>query len=169
MRKYFYILITLLAVLSIGFVGCKNKPTAVSDFLDEPEAPASSKTPTPTKTLPDDINFVKYKGIYFESKKYVDKESGKEFKYTVEVIDWKYGSNPATVIEFKGYEKGVAFTRYYVGTQRNSEKKFALTKVSGDGASRADIQFKTTGYAYLKPSDYTFTIELAALKDKPTS
>ncbi len=29
MRKYFYILITLLAVLSIGFVGCKNKPTAV--------------------------------------------------------------------------------------------------------------------------------------------
>ena len=32
MRKYFYILITLLAVLSIGFVGCKNKPTAVSDF-----------------------------------------------------------------------------------------------------------------------------------------
>ena len=37
MRKYFYILITLLAVLSIGFTGCKNKPTAVADFLDEPE------------------------------------------------------------------------------------------------------------------------------------
>ena len=37
MRKYFYILITLLAVLSIGFTGCKNKPTTVADFLDEPE------------------------------------------------------------------------------------------------------------------------------------
>ena len=35
MRKYFYILITLLAVLSIGFVGCKNKPTTVADFIDE--------------------------------------------------------------------------------------------------------------------------------------
>ncbi|WP_307972247.1 hypothetical protein [uncultured Brachyspira sp.] len=36
MRKYFYILITLLAVLSIAFVGCKNKPTTVADFgLDD--------------------------------------------------------------------------------------------------------------------------------------
>ena len=46
MRKYFYILITLLAVLSIGFVGCKNKPTAVADFLDEANE-ASTKDFTP--------------------------------------------------------------------------------------------------------------------------
>ena len=48
-EKYFYILITLLAVLSIAFVGCKNKHTAVADFIDESEAPTVSVTPTPTK------------------------------------------------------------------------------------------------------------------------
>ena len=71
MRKYFYILITLLAVLSIGFVGCKNKPTAVADFIDEPEAPTGSVTPTPTKKpLPDNINFQEYSGYSFMSKDY---------------------------------------------------------------------------------------------------
>ena len=33
MRKYFYILITLLAVLSIAFVGRKNKPAVAADFV----------------------------------------------------------------------------------------------------------------------------------------
>ena len=51
MRKYFYILITLLAVLSIGFVGCKNKPTAVADFIDEADEVTGGTDLTPTGTM----------------------------------------------------------------------------------------------------------------------
>ena len=70
-EKYFYILITLLAVLSIAFVGCKNKHTAVADFIDESEAPTVSVTPTPTKKpLPDNTNFQEYSGYSFMSKDY---------------------------------------------------------------------------------------------------
>ena len=45
-----------------------------------------------------------------------------------------------------------------------SKKEFPLIKVSGSGADRADISFNINeGYAYFKPSDYNFTIELAAI------
>ena len=71
MRKYFYILITLLAVLSIGFVGCKNKPTAVADFLDEAdEVTTGGKDFTPTsgdkiKVKSIGYNFSDYDGNFF--------------------------------------------------------------------------------------------------------
>ncbi len=165
MRKYFYILITLLAVLSIGFVGCKNKPTAVADFIDEPEAPTGSVTPTPTKKpLPDNINFQEYSGYSFMSKDYYYKSNNvdKKFQYTIKIKKSEF-TNGGTVAEFKGYENGTEFTRTYTGTTRNYKKEFPLIKVSGSGADRADISFNINeGYAYFKPSDYNFTIELAA-------
>ena len=168
MRKYFYILITLLAVLSIGFVGCKNKPTAVSDFIDEPEAPASSKTPTPTQTsLPNSSSFKDYSGYSFMSKDYYYKNNNVDtkFQYTIEIKQSSYAQG-GTIAEFKGYENDTEFTRTYTGTI-GYNKKFALLKVTGSGADRADISFDTEkGYAYFKPSDYNFTIELAATNKK---
>ena len=85
MRKYFYILITLLAVLSIGFVGCKNKPTAVADFIDKANE-ASTKDFTPKsvdkmKVKNSGYSFVDYVGNYFVSVKeyYISGNSGKHF------------------------------------------------------------------------------------------
>ena len=165
MRKYFYILITLLAVLSIGFVGYKNKPTTVADFIDEPEAPASSKTPTPTQTsLPNSSSFKDYSGYSFMSKDYYYKNNNVDtkFQYTIEIKQSSYAQG-GTIAEFKGYENDTEFTRTYTGTTRNYKKEFPLIKVSGSGADRADISFNINeGYAYFKPSDYNFTIELAA-------
>ena len=67
MRKYFYILITLLAVLSIGFVGCKNKPTAVSDFIDEANEATTGTDFNPIGEIKGygGYNFSDYAGNFF--------------------------------------------------------------------------------------------------------
>ena len=89
MRKYFYILITLLAVLSIGFIGCKNKPTTVSDFLDDLNEDTSSQTPKPTsdiKVVNSGYNFKDYNGNIFKSRDYYKSgSSGEKFAYTLEI------------------------------------------------------------------------------------
>ena len=92
MRKYFYILITLLAVLSIGFVGCKNKPTAVSDFgLDDLKEDTSSQTPKPTSDIKlvnggSGYNFKDYSGNIFKSRDYYKSgSSGEKSAYTLEI------------------------------------------------------------------------------------
>ena len=150
-EKYFYILITLLAVLLIAFVGCKNKHTAVADFIDESEAPTVSVTPTPTKKpLPDNTNFQEYSGYSFMSKDYYYKSNNvdKKFQYIIKIKKSEF-ANGGMVAEFKGYENGTEFTRTYTGTTRNYKKEFPLIKVSGSGADRADISFNINeGYAY---------------------
>ena len=150
-ERYFYILITLLAVLSIGFVGCKNKPTAVADFIDEPETPTGSVTPTPTKKpLPDNINFKDYSGYYFMSKDYYYKSNNvdKKFQYTIKIKKSEF-ANGRTVSEFNGYKNGIEFTR----TTRNYKKEFPLIKVSGSGTDRAYISFNINeDYAFLNLS-----------------
>ncbi|WP_288623349.1 hypothetical protein [uncultured Brachyspira sp.] len=65
MRKYFYILITLLAVLSIGFVGCKNKPTAVADEANEVIG-GTELTPTGTMKIAQPTGGATY-GFYFSA------------------------------------------------------------------------------------------------------
>ena len=103
MRKYFYILITLLAVLSIGFVGCKNKPTAVSDFGLKEDT--SSQTPKPTsdiKVVNSGYNFKDYNGNIFKSRDYYKSgSSGEKFAYTLEI---KKEVNPTYVILLYGDE-----------------------------------------------------------------
>ena len=121
MRKYFYILITLLAVLSIGFVGCKNKPTAVevtggTDFNPMGEIKGY-----------DSYNFVNYAGNFFWSVKeyYKSGSSGEKFRYSLEIK--KSGSS--TIAELKGYSEGEAFTKSYTGvnkTKDNQGDKFAF-------------------------------------------
>ena len=134
MRKYFYILITLLAVLSIGFVGCKNKPTAVSDFIDGAnEVTTGGKDFTPTsgdkiKVKNTGYNFSDYDGNFFWSVKeyYVSGSSGSKFRYSLEIK--KLGSG-STIAELKGYSDGKAFTRSYTGgnkTKDNLGDKFAF-------------------------------------------
>ena len=73
MRKYFYILITLLAVLSIGFVACKNKSTAVADEANEVTG-GTDFTPTgtmkiaqPTGGATYGFSFSAYAGNFFWS------------------------------------------------------------------------------------------------------
>ena len=131
MRKYFYILITLLAVLSIGFVGCKNKPTAVADFIDKANE-ASTKDFTPKsddkmKVKNSGYSFVDYVGNYFVSVKeyYISGNSGKTFRYSLEIKQ----SGNSTTTELKGYSEGKAFTKSYTGvnkTKDNQGDKFAF-------------------------------------------
>ena len=107
--------------MSIAFVGCKNKPTAVADFIDEPEAPTGSVHPIPTKKpLPDNINFQEYSSYSFMSKDYYYKSNNvdKKFQYTIKIKKSEF-ANGGTVAEFKGYENGTEFTRTYTGTTRN--------------------------------------------------
>ena len=129
MRKYFYILITLLAVLSIGFIGCKNKPTAVADFLDEANEVTGGADLTPIGEIKgyDSYNFVNYAGNFFWSVKeyYKSGSSGEKFRYSLEIK--KSGSS--TIAELKGYSEGEAFTKSYTGvnkTKDNQGDKFAF-------------------------------------------
>ena len=129
MRKYFYILITLLAVLSIGFVACKNKPTAVSDFIDEANEVTGGADLTPIGEIKgyDSYNFVNYAGNFFWSVKeyYKSGSSGEKFRYSLEIKK----SGVSTIAEVKGYSEGKAFTRQYTGgnkTKDNQGDKFAF-------------------------------------------
>ena len=130
MRKYFYILITLLAVLSIGFVACKNKPTAVSDFIDEANEVTGGADLTPIGEIKgyDSYNFVNYAGNFFWSVKeyYKSGSSGEKFRYSLEIKK----SGVSTIAEVKGYNnKGKAFTKQYTGgnkTKDNQGDKFAF-------------------------------------------
>ena len=121
MRKYFYILITLLAVLSIGFVGCKNKPTAVE------VTGGADLTPIGEIKGYDSYNFVNYAGNFFWSVKeyYKSGSSGEKFRYSLEIKK----SGVSTIAELKGYSEGKAFTRSYTGgnkTKDNLGDKFAF-------------------------------------------
>ena len=130
MRKYFYILITLLAVLSIGFVACKNKPTAVSDFIDEANEVTGGADLTPIGEIKGygGYNFVNYAGNFFWSVKeyYKSGSSGDKFRYSLEIKK----SGGSTIAEVKGYNnKGEAFTKQYTGgnkTTDNQGDKFAF-------------------------------------------
>ena len=138
MRKYFYILITLLAVLSIGFVACKNKPTAVSDFIDEANEVTGGTDFTPTGTMKIaqptggatyGFSFSAYAGNFFWSVKeyYKSGNSGEKFRYSLEIKKLASGS---TIAEVKGYNnKGKAFTKQYTGVNRTKDNqgyKFAF-------------------------------------------
>ena len=129
MRKYFYILITLLAVLSIGFVACKNKPTAVSDFIDEANEVTGGADLTPIGEIKgyDSYNFVNYAGNFFWSVKeyYKSGSSGEKFRYSLEIKK----SGVSTIAELKGYSEGKAFTKQYTGVNRTKDNqgyKFAF-------------------------------------------
>ena len=108
MRKYFYILITLLAVLSIGFVGCKNKPTAVADFLDEANEVTGGTNFTPKGTMKIaqptggatyGFSFSAYAGNFFWSVKeyYISGSSGSKFRYSLEIKKLGSGSTIARI------------------------------------------------------------------------
>ena len=129
MRKYFYILITLLAVLSIGFVGCKNKPTAVADFLDEANEATTGADFNPIGEIKGygGYNFSDYAGNFFWSVKeyYKSGSSGDKFRYSLEIKK----SGISTIAEVKGYSEGKAFTKSYTGgnkTTDNQGDKFAF-------------------------------------------
>ena len=130
MRKYFYILITLLAVLSIAFVGCKNKPTAVSDFIDEANEATTGTDFNPIGEIKGygGYNFSDYAGNFFWSVKeyYISGSSGDKFRYSLEI---KKSDNNSTIAELKGYNNGEAFTKSYTGgnkTTDNQGDKFAF-------------------------------------------
>ena len=147
MRKYFYILITLLAVLSIGFVGCKNKPTAVSDFIDEANEVTGGADLTPIGEIKgyDSYNFVNYAGNFFWSVKeyYKSGSSGEKFRYSLEIKK----SGVSTIAELKGYSEGKAFTKSYTGGNWTIGNKFPF------GYNNGFLQFDSTNtsnkYAYL--------------------
>ena len=149
MRKYFYILITLLAVLSIGFVGCKNKPTAIADFLDEANEVTGGADLTPIGEIKgyDSYNFVNYAGNFFWSVKeyYKSGNSGEKFRYSLEIKKLASGS---TIAEVKGYNnKGEAFTKSYTGGNWTAGNKFPF------GYNNGFLQFDSTNtsnkHAYL--------------------
>ena len=144
MRKYFYILITLLAVLSIGFVGCKNKPTAVADEANEVTGGTDFNPMGEIKGY-GGYNFSDYAGNFFWSVKeyYKSGNSGEKFRYSLEIK--KSGSS--TIAEVKGYNNGEAFTKSYTGGSWTVGNKFPF------GYNNGFLQFDSTNtsnkYAYL--------------------
>ena len=150
MRKYFYILITLLAVLSIGFVGCKNKPTAVevtggTDFNPMGEIKGYGG-----------YNFSDYDGNFFWSVKeyYISGSSGSKFRYSLEIK--KLGNS--TIAELKGYSKGEEFTKSYTSvnkTKDNQGEKFAF------GYGGNNIRFDSDNQHALLTADGLNNLKLA--------
>ena len=116
--------------MSIAFVGCKNKPTAVADFLDGANEVTGGADLTPIGEIKgyDSYNFVNYAGNFFWSVKeyYKSGSSGEKFRYSLEI---KKLDNNSTIAELKGYSEGKAFTKSYTGvnkTKDNQDDKFAF-------------------------------------------
>ena len=167
MRKYFYILITLLAVLSIGFVGCKNKPTTVSDFIDE----AGEKTPGETLN-PDAITInvnqgpLQYEGKTFESTTR-KKPDGTDFKYKITFRDPGYTPR-ATVMDFVGYDKegkDISAT-YTIGNKIGgaTADKHELIPYQFNIYESSELIIYKSGLAKFKPRGFNSYIELAYKK-----
>ena len=142
MRKYFYILITLLAVLSIGFVGCKNKPTAVEDFGLKEDT--SSQTPKPTSDIKlvnggSGYNFKDYSGNIFKSRDYYKSgSSGEKFAYTLEI---KTEGNSTYAILSYGDEVKAKLAGGANQTTDNKGKKFILSP--SENVIRFKYKFKS--------------------------
>ena len=142
MRKYFYILITLLAVLSIGFVGCKNKPTAVADFIDEANKVTGGTDFNPMGEIKGygGYNFSDYAGNFFWSVKeyYKSGSSGEKFRYSLEI---KTEGNSTYAILSYGDEVKAKLAGGANQTTDNKGKKFILSP--SENVIRFKYKFKS--------------------------
>lgn len=157
-------------------IACKNKSTAASDFLDEPEVANPTETLTPTGKI-NNINkngsAQQFANLKFVSKTY--KENGISFQYKIEIKQLTT-ENKGTSLTFTGYENGSQFSREYIfpGSypgradnyyQVNEGGSGVLRLRSGGGAQTAKVKFyndaSDKGWVDFQPSDYTFTLKLA--------
>ena len=151
MRKYFYILITLLAVLSIGFVGCKNKPTAVAYFLEE----AEEKMPGETLTTSGNITFnnvspQNYVGKTFESTTRKN-PNGTTFKYKITFENDNNAAQKTTLMKFSGFDKtGNDISKTYIvnGTTKYDAEKEQYAPYKFSGYESLYLIIYRTGYLY---------------------
>ena len=151
MRKYFYILITLLAVLSIGFVGCENKPTAVAYFLEE----AEEKMPGETLTTSGNITFnnvspQNYVGKTFESTTRKN-PNGTTFKYKITFENDNNAAQKTTLMKFSGFDKtGNDISKTYIvnGTTKYDAEKEQYMPYKFSGYESLDLIIYRTGYLY---------------------
>ena len=164
MRKYFYILITLLAVLSIGFIGCKNKPTTVADFIDEAGEKTPGETLIPSSTIDINVNqgAVQYDKKTFESTTR-KKPDGTEFKYTI-TFEKQNDEYKTVLLKFTGYDQnGNDISKNYSlgGARSSSKEQQVFIPYQFGGNESSDLIIKKTGFAYFKPKNFKTYIELA--------
>ena len=174
LRKGLLYLITIAVFIAIMSIACKNKSTAASDFVDEPEVANPTETLTPTGELP--INKgsgpSQYENKKFVSKKYKDADSGIEFRYGIEITKLTT-ENKGTSLTFTGYEKGSQFSREYIFPGWTAGKgdsygfpggNGVLILRNGSASQTAKVKFyniDNKGWADFQPSDYHFTLKLA--------
>ena len=170
-------LIAIAVLIAIMSIACKNKPTALAEFIEEPEAVNTTETLTPTGQLSIDKTKAafQYDGNKFISKKYKDSTTGTEFQYEISITALNDAAN-GTILTFTGYEKGSKFSREYLFPgyqpgrgdsyyQYNEGGSGVLRLRSGGGADTAKVRFyndsSNLGWAQFQPANYGFTITLA--------
>ena len=170
-------LIAIAVLIAIMSIACKNKPTALAEFIEEPEAADTSEKLTPTRkiTINKNEQATQYDGLKFVSKTYKDATTGTEFQYRISITKLTTAGG-GTTLTFTGYEKGNSFSREYLFPgyqpgrgdsyyQYNEGGSGVLRLRSGGGADTAKVRFYNDstdlGWAQFQPADYGFTIVLA--------
>lgn len=172
-------LIAIAVLIAIMSIACKNKPTALAEFIEEPEAVNTTETLTPVGPITNidkNKDASQYDKLKFASKEYKDATTGTEFRYEI-LITKLTTAGLGTILTFTGYEKGSKFSREYLFPgvnpgrgdsyyQYNEGGSGVLRLRSGGGADTAKVKFYNTdsdtkGWAKFQPVDYNFTILLA--------
>ena len=174
-RKGLLYLITIAVFIAIMSIACKNKSTAVSDLVDEPEVANPTEILTPTGKI-NNINkngsAQQFANLKFVSKTY--KENGISFQYKIEIKQLTT-ENGGTSLTFTGYNKdGSQFSREYIfpGSRPGRADNYYQVNEGGSGvlslrsgSGTAKVKFyndaSDKGWADFKPSDYNFTLKLA--------
>lgn len=149
MRKYFNILLVLVAVLAVSMVACKKAPTAVADFSTEEVSPP----PAPNETVKPEDTIDTFNGRVYNSGGQKFNVSGEIRYYTASIKDGKViieTYNDSTFNDKNNSEKDMIFNVSGSGTSYNltPESKNYNIVIGGDVVSVGDAKatFKDGGY-----------------------
>ena len=174
-RKGLLFLMAIAVMVAMMSVACKNKSTAVSNFMMEepPSSDITTLTPSGTLTIADQT-LSQFAGKYFKSKEY-NNTDGTKFRYEVYISivpkEQNGGTAPYTKLEFKGYDyQGNPINKNYQDLMRIDVKQYKgvyeVEEVYKNGPEyRAKATFSADGWLKFKPAGFNFTVELA-LADK---
>lgn len=192
-RKRLLYLIAIAVMVAIMSIACKNKPTQIAMFIEEPTSSSESETPTPVLPTPEPDKPTKpdkpeepkapvlkidknkdidqFLGKYFQTKEYdMPQLDGTKFRYTVEVIEKTSNGVKTIWLELKGYSNGgKPISRYFqrrVGiapSYNNGQLAFAVIQ---EGGGFTTVKFTEEGYLYLKPTDFSWEVKFALVEKK---
>ena len=192
-RKGLLSLMTVVVMIAMMSVACKNKVTQPASFSvaediaaeepanpeqpvtpEQPAEPTVPEAPVTTETLKPDsaiaINpskwgMLQYAGLYFESVDCFTKPDGTKFRYT---ITFEKQQDNSILVKFTGYDKnGANIGKTYAGgsAKSSSAEKQTYAPYQFGLRESSDLIIYANGYLDFKPKGFDNHIKLA-LKNK---